>query len=122
VSVEDESWDRPICKQCSQIIKYGEKSFHLSNQCKIKFYKTKQMKTYNKENIWELLEDPDTIEIKELSAKHNCHYEYYVSKIDEKYYMYRLQFSYNDGLQLYGDVKLEEVKPVEKVIIDWVKV
>ena len=33
MSVEDETWDRPICDYCHKEIKYGDKSLHLDGKC-----------------------------------------------------------------------------------------
>lgn len=33
MSVEDETWDRPICEFCNCKIHYGDHAFHLNGKC-----------------------------------------------------------------------------------------
>lgn len=36
MSVEDETWDRPVCEWCKRVIPYGEKRFHWHGVCMTK--------------------------------------------------------------------------------------
>lgn len=73
-----------------------------------------------KQAVFDLLEDENTKKIEEYSTKHDCHAEVYVCKKNNKFYKFTIEFSYNDGIQIYGDfVEAVEVKEVEKVIKDW---
>lgn len=73
----------------------------------------------------EILEDPNTIKIDEWATKHDCHQELYVAKIDDKFYRFTLEFSYNNGIQDFDYQEFiwaEEVRPVEVKTIKWEKV
>lgn len=80
--------------------------------------------TISKRDLIEvILESPDTKEIEQFATKHDCHRVVYVTKIEEKYYSFSIEYSYNEGMQLWDNyVKATEVKPVEKVITEWVPV
>ncbi len=76
-----------------------------------------------KEDLENILEDESTIEIEEYHTKHDCHRTVYVSKIEDKFYKFDLEFSYNEGIQLYDDyVDAVEVRAVEKTVVDWIEV
>ena len=79
----------------------------------------------NKEQIEELIENPNTKKIDEWAGKHDYHYEVFVSKIEDKYFQYTLEYSYNEGLISfdYNDyVEAVEVRPVEVKTIKWEEV
>lgn len=66
------------------------------------------------------LEDSSTIEIEEYATKHDCHAVIYVTKNDDKYWKYTIEYSYNDGIQVWGDtITVTEVKPVEVLVTKW---
>lgn len=75
-----------------------------------------------KQNVWDWVEDKSTIEIDKYPTKHDYHATVYVTKKDDKFWRYALDFSYSDGLQFYYDIEPEEVKPIEKTVITWEKV
>lgn len=76
-----------------------------------------------KQEIYDILEDENTIKIKEGAGKHDCHIETYVCKKDDKFYTFSISVSYQEGIQLYTDfITATEVKPIKKTIIDWVPV
>ena len=49
MSVEDETWDRPTCKSCKQVIKYGDKRAHLNGACLKELSFFKRAKSLNKQ-------------------------------------------------------------------------
>lgn len=77
-----------------------------------------------KKEIFDLwVEDESTIEIEEFATKHDCYQTDFVTKKDNKYWSYSIEFSYNDGAQIWGDfVEATEVRPVEKTVITWEKI
>ena len=78
-----------------------------------------------KQQIEEILESPVTTQIEESAGKHDYHFETYVTKIDDKYYKFTLEYSYNEGLISfdYGDtVEGREVRPVEVKTIEYFEV
>ncbi len=48
--------------------------------------------------------------------------ESYVFKKDGKHFLVTARFHVQEGLQNDGDVAAYEVKPVEKTVVDWVRV
>ncbi len=69
-----------------------------------------------------LLEDPDTVKINEFATKHDYHTEVYVGKIEDRYYKFSVEFSYNEGVISfdYADhIEGTEVKPYERVVTEW---
>ena len=68
-------------------------------------------------DLW--TEDESTVEIEEFATKHDCHRVVYVTKKDDKYYQYSIEYSYNDGAQIYGDIEAYEVRPIEVIKIEW---
>lgn len=79
------------------------------------------MEVYNSKNIWSLIENNTTTQIKEFIDSYGYHTKVYVTKINEKYFKYKVKFCYDEGI-ISENIELVEVKPVEKVIIDWVKI
>lgn len=76
-----------------------------------------------KKEIFDLwVEDESTIEIEEFATKHDCHRVVYVTKKDDKYWEYSIEYSYNDGAQIWGDINATEVRPVEVKTIKWEKI
>lgn len=81
---------------------------------KIKLYKTQVME--------DILESSNTKKTDEWAGKHDYHYESYVTKIEDKYYEFTLEYSYNDGCITfdYQDyIEAVEVRPVEVKRIEW---
>jgi len=75
-----------------------------------------------KDEIDDWLYDASTIKIGSEPLKHDYHTDTYVTKRGEKYYMYDVIYSYNEGMisyDYYGGVQAVEVTPVEKITIDW---
>lgn len=72
-----------------------------------------------KDEIIEIIEDNTTKLIKETPTKHDCSSSEYVFAKDDKFYMFDVEYSYNDGLQIYGDTIATEVKQVEKIVKVW---
>lgn len=50
------------------------------------------------------------------------HSEYHVLKIDGKYWGTWVDFHPSNGMQVYGDVYLQEVEPVEITTTEWIPV
>lgn len=57
--------------------------------------------------------------IDERGGKHDCTDKKILFERDGKFYTMWLSYSYEDGLQLWGDVTATEVKKVEKVVEVW---
>ena len=77
---------------------------------------------YTKQRLYELIEDPSTIEISTFPDKHDYTVHTCVTEIDRKQYMFKYISSYNEGIQFWGEIDLVEVKPVEYTAIKWEKV
>ena len=76
-----------------------------------------------KSEIYDILEDENTVKIGSHPYKHDMTFKNYVCKKDNKYYAFTLVYSYNDGLQLYDKfVDADEVEPKEVKTIQWVPV
>ena len=73
-----------------------------------------------KEELEELIENGEII--KELSGKHDCHYEVYVIEKNNKFYQFEVEFSYNEGIQFNPPMDGEEVEKVEVTTAIWKKV
>lgn len=81
------------------------------------------IKIPKKEVFESWVEDESTIEVDEWATKHDCHRVIYVTKKDDKYWEYSIEYSYNDGAQIWDDfVEAHEVRPVEVKSIKWEKV
>jgi hypothetical protein len=78
--------------------------------------------TITKKEAMELFDTDRLEKIDTYPTKHDCHADVYVIEKDGKHYSLTLEFSYNDGIQLWGDIIATEVKPVEKTVIDWIPV
>lgn len=74
------------------------------------------------EQLFDILKDPSTTEVEVSPGKHDCTYYTCVTKINEKYYEFSYEASYNDGIQFWNSINLIEVRPVEVITIKWVKV
>ena len=73
-----------------------------------------------KEELEELIENGEII--KELSGKHDCNYEVYVTEKNNKFYQFTVEFSYNEGIQFNLPMVGEEVEKVEVITAIWKKV
>ena len=70
----------------------------------------------------EILESPDLITLGDDAGKHDCHYTTYVAKINDRYYQFSLEYSYNNGIQDFeyqDEIEAWEVRPVEVKTIKW---
>ena len=72
--------------------------------------------------LYDLIEDPSTIEISTYPDKHDYTEHTCVTEIDGKHYMFKYITSYNEGIQFWCKIELVEVKPVEYTAIKWEKV
>lgn len=70
-----------------------------------------------KPEIYEIIEDATLI--KETPTKHDFSSSRYVFGKDDKFYMFDVEYSYNDGLQIWGDITATEVKQVDKIVKVW---
>ncbi len=73
----------------------------------------------NKKEIHEIIEEETTVLISESPTKHDCHLSEYVFKRGDKFYRFDVECSYNDGLQIYGEIDAVEVKQIEKIVKVW---
>ena len=80
------------------------------------------MKIETKLRLYDLIEDPSTIEISTFPDEHDYTVHTCVTEIDSKQYMFKYITSYNEGIQFWGEIDLVEVKPVEYTAIKWEKV
>jgi len=64
MSVEDETWDRPICKYCHREISYGQKLTHKNGIC-IKFMKKTHQPVGGEESILESIMPTHTVNMSE---------------------------------------------------------
>lgn len=71
------------------------------------------------QEVREVIDLDDYETIKESGGKHDCTNHTILFKKDGKHYTMVLSFSYNEGLQLWGDVTATEVHQIEKVIKVW---
>ena len=79
------------------------------------------MKTISEEEFWELLED-NPVETGHSGSWRWGEHRYAIFEIDEKFWQADYLVHSQEGIQLFGDVELVEVKKVERVTHEWVKV
>lgn len=79
-------------------------------------------KSFNREEIEELVEQEDTLLISEEYQQHDITLLTYVVKIEDSYWKFSFERSDDNGWQIYGSVDAAQVKPREKIVIEWVKV
>lgn len=79
-------------------------------------------KSFNREELEELVEQESTILISEEYQQHDITLLTYVAKVENSYYQFSFERSDDNGWQIYGSVDAVEVKPQEKIVIEWVKV
>ena len=75
-----------------------------------------------KEQLYNLIERPSTIEISTNPWKYDYTIHTCVTKIGDKHYKFSYVTSYNEGTQFWNPIELIEVKPVEVTTIKWEKV
>lgn len=75
--------------------------------------------TKTEDEIKELLDSECGEVIDEEGGKHDCTNKRYLFDIDCKKFAVWLSFSYNDGLQIWGDTDLQEVEAVEIKKTEW---
>ncbi len=76
---------------------------------------------FTKEQLIDLIETANTEPIERLSWRHG-HKAVYVFFFDGRYYRVVIPVHHDEGWQIYGDTEAEEVRKVEVVKHDWVKV
>jgi hypothetical protein len=73
-----------------------------------------------KQDVFDVLEDGLCKCVSETAGKHDCTTTTYVFPRDGKHYMFTLDHSYNEGLQLYDDsIQAVEVEPFEVKKIEY---
>ena len=56
MSVEDETWDRPVCEFCKKVIPYEQNRFHRTGECVKELSLFKRIKPLNKQLALDLRE------------------------------------------------------------------
>lgn len=80
---------------------------------------------FTKDQIYDLLEDEDTIVTDIDDTWRHGTDKTYVSKYKGSYYEYCLRIHHSEGIQLFGEdaeVTAQEVEPVEVVTVEWKRV
>ncbi len=72
-------------------------------------------------NVWPYIDHPSTIEVKQFPIKYGFVTQY-VTKKDDKYYMFDAPYSNDGGLQTEEDIDFEEVESREVTVVTWHKV
>lgn len=79
-------------------------------------------KTFTKEEVFDLVEEDDTIHLSSISYKHDFSEETYVVKYEGSYWKFTFLRSYDNGWMIENNgVEAVEVVPKEKVVIEWVE-
>lgn len=69
--------------------------------------------------VKELLNNDLLYDISEHGGKHDCTDKFQRFERDGKWFGITLSYSYNEGLQLYGNTVAEEIREVEKTVKVW---
>ncbi len=69
--------------------------------------------------LMDLIDDDETQQLETKPCRHGRRTRF-LFKLEGKYYSAWVEFHYDDGVQFWGSLELQEVVGVMKTVIDWV--